>query len=63
QPECFCALFSGPAVTPLSQGTYTILNRRLGSLEFFLVPVGRATKGTRYYEAAFNRAVPDAQKA
>jgi hypothetical protein len=27
------------------------------------VPVGRATKGTRYYEAAFNRAVPDAQKA
>jgi hypothetical protein len=57
-PRCFRAIFRGPATTPLGQDTYAVLNRWLGQLELFLVPVGLAAKGMRYYEASFNRAVP-----
>jgi hypothetical protein len=58
RPDCFRALFRGPAASPLSQSTYDLVNRSLGQVEIFLVPVGPAVKGQRYYEAAFNR-VPD----
>jgi len=63
RPECFRALFRGPAKTPLGQNTYAILNRWLGQLELFLVPVGPAVSGMRYYEASFNRVVPEGQVA
>jgi len=63
RPECFRALFSGPATTPLGQDTYAMLNRWLGQLELFLVPVGPVGSRTRYYEASFNRAVPEGQVA
>lgn len=63
RPECFRALFRGPAKTPLGQDTYAILNRWLGRLELFLVPVGPVVNGMRYYEASFNRAVPEGQVA
>jgi hypothetical protein len=62
-PQCFRAVFSGPATAPLGQDTYAVLNRWLGQLELFLVPVGLAVKGMRYYEASFNRAVPVNQVA
>jgi uncharacterized protein DUF6916 len=63
RPECFRALFCGPAKTPLGQSTYAILNRWLGQLELFLVPVGPVRNGMRYYEASFNRVVPESQVA
>jgi hypothetical protein len=62
-PECFGALFRGPATAPLAQGTYMLVNRWLGQLELFLVPVGPVRKGMRYYEASFNRAVPEGHLA
>jgi hypothetical protein len=63
RPECFCALFRGPANLPLRQDTYPVVNRWLGQLELFLVPVGPVRKGTRYYEASFNRVAAEALSA
>jgi uncharacterized protein DUF6916 len=57
RPDCFRALFRGPATSPLAQSTYALLNRLLGEFEIFLVPVGQAAKGQRFYEASFNRTV------
>jgi len=57
-PECFSAAFLGPANAPLRQGTHRLVNRGLGRMDVFLVPVGRPRDGRQAYEAAFNSPVP-----
>ena len=52
-PECFSASFVGPAGAAMRQGTYR-LSGPSGSLDVFLVPVGRPRNGRQVYEAAFN---------
>ena len=46
--EQFSALFVGPAEPIWPQGTYRFVHDRLGELELFMVPVGRATAGIEY---------------
>ncbi len=49
----FSLLFRGPMETPLAQGTHTIENEAIGTLELFLVPIGPDEEGL-CYEAIFN---------
>lgn len=52
---CFSALFAGgKADAPLSQRTYQLTHRALGTVSIFLVPVGQQGAAVRY-EAVFNR--------
>ncbi len=51
--ESFALLFRGPGAFVLPQQIYTLAHDRLGSLDLFLVPVGRDANGT-YYEVVFN---------
>jgi hypothetical protein len=55
--DCFTAVFSGPARTPLAQGTYAVKNGSLGRFPLFLVP-GSVSGTQRFYTATFNRALP-----
>jgi hypothetical protein len=53
-PPSFSLLFEGESrVTMLGQSTYRLENATLGSLEVFLVPVGRLPAGNFRYEAVF----------
>lgn len=52
--EQFAVYFRGPLDCFLPQRTYQLEHDRLGSLELFLVPVGRGQAGFTY-EAFFNR--------
>ena len=52
----FSILFRGPLERPFSQGTYRIEHSDLGTVDLFLVPVGREGDGMRY-EAVFNNLV------
>ncbi len=52
--EMFSLVFDGPAEYPLRQRIYRLEHDQLGSLELFLVPVGR-DKEVYHYEAVFNR--------
>jgi hypothetical protein len=46
--EQYSALFVGPASPAWPQGTYRFTHARLGELELFMVPVGRAAAGVEY---------------
>jgi len=46
--EQFSALFVGPPEPIWPQGTYRFVHARLGELELFMVPVGRASAGIEY---------------
>jgi hypothetical protein len=46
--EQFSALFAGPASPAWPQGTYRFAHARLGEMELFMVPVGRAAAGVEY---------------
>ena len=48
----FSLVFRGPADPVLAQRIYRLEHAGLGTLEIFLVPVGRDAAGTRY-EAVF----------
>ena len=49
----FSLFFRGPLESFLPQGTYHVEHERLGSLDLFIVPVGKEQDGFRY-EAVFN---------
>lgn len=51
--EPFSLVFLGPREPVLAQRIYRLEHGGLGTLEIFLVPIGRDGAGTRY-EAAFN---------
>jgi hypothetical protein len=46
--EQFSALFVGPAAPVWPQGTYRLVNARMGALDVFMVPVGRTAAGIQY---------------
>lgn len=54
--EQFALLFRGPLESFLGQGQWTLHQSTLGTLDLFLVPVGRDALGFEY-EAVFNRVV------
>ena len=50
----FSLVFLGPHGAPIAQGIYRIEHENLGTLDLFLVPIGRDKSGVSY-EAIFNR--------
>lgn len=52
--ESFSLIFRGPLEIPLRQRIHRLNHPALGSLELFMVPVGK-DEGSRYYEVLFNR--------
>jgi hypothetical protein len=53
--EPFAAVFRGPGAPTLRQRIYRIDHDQMGTLEFFLVPIGPDPKlGGMLYEAVFN---------
>jgi len=54
--ETYSILFCGPLDQPFWQGMFKTEHARLGTVDLFLVPVGREEDGMRY-EAVFNRLV------
>ena len=48
----FSLMFRGPADLQLPQATYSLAHAELGTVELFLVPVGRGADGVDY-EAVF----------
>ena len=53
-PNSFIVLFRGPRSPKLTQGTYRIESRTLGTFSLFLVPGWTYASGTAY-TATFNR--------
>lgn len=51
--ECYSLLFRGPSDHPPVQGTYLLVNDKLGELQLFLVPIKRDDQGL-YFEAVMN---------
>ena len=56
--ECFSLLFQGAANRPLSQGTYSIRQSKLGLFKLFIVPTDEPTPLGPTYEANINRLYP-----
>jgi hypothetical protein len=54
--ESFSLLFLGPADCLLPQRIYRFAQEQTGTLELFIVPIGRGPEGVEY-EAVFNRLV------
>jgi hypothetical protein len=54
--ERFSIIFRGPNDIFLHQAIHRLEHEQLGTLELFLVPIGKADEGFEY-EAAFNRLV------
>lgn len=56
--ESFSLIFRGPTDWPLVQRAHNLKHPKLGTIELFLVPVGKVEREavTRLYEAVFNRA-------
>jgi hypothetical protein len=54
QIEQFSLFFLGPPEAPTAQGLYQLTHAQLGTLEIFLVPIGKDQVGVQY-EAVFNR--------
>lgn len=54
--ERFSLTFIGPSEPLLQQGTYELQHEAMGSLNLFLVPIGKDERGIRY-EAVFNRII------
>jgi len=52
----FSMVFSGPQNAPLKQGIYRLEHGALGTLNLFLVPIGKDQKGVQY-EAIVNRSI------
>jgi hypothetical protein len=50
----FSLMFLGPEQAPLEQKIYRLKHDKLGTLDVFLVPVGKTSSGVEY-EAIFNR--------
>ncbi|HEX8179658.1 MAG TPA: hypothetical protein VF525_08975 [Pyrinomonadaceae bacterium] len=53
--EQFSIFFAGPPDLLLPQHLYTLEHEQMGTLDIFIVPVGRDASGVRY-EAVFNLA-------
>jgi hypothetical protein len=53
--ECFALVFQGPSGLALSQGTYSIRHKTLGSFNLFIVPATVGAKAGRHFEALINR--------
>ena len=54
--EQFALEFRAPLDAPVAQGIYHIEHDKLGTLNLFLVPIGRDKNGL-VYEAVFNRMI------
>lgn len=54
--ERFAITFRTANETLLSQGLRRLVHDQMGSLDLFLVPIGRDEEAT-YYEAVFNRLI------
>lgn len=52
QREAYSLLFQGPGQPMLAQRIYRMMQTQLGSMDIFLVPVGRDS-GSIQYEAVF----------
>lgn len=53
--ESFTLLFRAATEIDLRQTTYRLKHDHLGTIELFLVPVGRKNGPWKFYEAVFNR--------
>jgi hypothetical protein len=53
--EQFSMVFTGPAEAPIQQGMCHLDHAVLGTMDLFLVPIGRDASGGLQYEAVFNR--------
>lgn len=51
--EAYSLVFQGPQSSLLPQGIFSLAHTKMGSLEIFLVPIGRDADGVQY-EAVFN---------
>ena len=51
----FSVMLTGPAATPLTQGTYEIESDRVGTFPLFVVPTDANEVGGQRYEAVFSR--------
>lgn len=60
--ECFVLTFSGPANTPLVQGTYEVNHFNLGDFDLF-ISVGPQQNTNMSYYAVINRHIPNAGTA
>ena len=52
----FSLIFQGPTDAPLFQSIFRLDHETLGTLDLFLVPIGRNETGVQY-EAIFNRII------
>lgn len=52
--ERFSLTFVGPSEPVFQQGTYALQHEVIGTLNLFLVPIGKDGRGVQY-EAVFNR--------
>jgi len=52
----FSMIFSGPQNSPLKQGIYRLEHGKLGTLNLFLVPIGKDQNRVQY-EAIVNRSI------
>jgi ribosomal protein S18 acetylase RimI-like enzyme len=52
----FSAIFRGPESAPIHQGIYRVDHDKMGSMNLFLVPIGKDAKGVEY-QAIFNRVI------
>lgn len=50
----FSIIFRGPLQPLLAQGIHRLEHEKMGTIDLFLVPIGRDEGGVRY-EAVFNR--------
>jgi hypothetical protein len=50
----FSLIFLGPESCPISQQIYELEHETLGTMNIFLVPIGKDSRGVEY-EAVFNR--------
>jgi hypothetical protein len=50
----FSVMFLAPGTAPIEQRIYRLEHDKLGTLELFLVPVGKDSSGV-HYEAVFSR--------
>lgn len=56
--ECFSLTFQGPFGMPLEQGSYSVVQSKLGPFELFIVPTDEKTARGLIYEANINRLYP-----
>ena len=50
----FSLIFRAPGDAPLRQGVYRVDHDKIGSIDLFLVPIGKDANGVEY-QAVFNR--------